>query len=72
MKGREKRVNRGGGYGLEVPVTYYFSGPRNLIDWTKEKLKIRKKNEKMFEINDLKTLIICIFMSKTSFTLDVR
>ena len=60
-----------------MPVIYYFSSPRKLIDWTKEKLKIRmenleKKIEKMFEINDLKTLIICIFMSETSFTLDVR
>ena len=33
---------------------------------------LEKKNEKMFEINDLKTLIICIFKSETSFTLDVR
>ena len=39
-----KRVNRGGGYGLEMPVIYYFSGPRKLIDWTKEKLKIRMEN----------------------------
>ena len=39
-----KRVNRGGGFGLEVPVIYYFSGPRKHIDWTKEKLKIRMEN----------------------------
>ena len=39
-----KRVNRGGGYGLEVPVIYYFTGPGKLIDWAKEKLTFCKEN----------------------------
>ena len=39
-----KRMNRGGGYSLEVPVIYYFTGPVKLIDWVKEKLKSCKHN----------------------------
>ena len=39
-----KRVNRGGGYGLEVPVIYYFTGPGKLIDWAKKNLKFCKEN----------------------------
>ena len=60
-----------------MPVIYHFTGPGKLIDWAKEKMKsckenLEKKNKKMFEIDGLKTLITCIFMSETSFTLDVR
>ena len=39
-----KRVNRGGGYGLEVPVIYYFTGPGKLVNWIKEKLNLCKQN----------------------------
>ena len=35
-------MNRGGGYDLEVPVSYYSTGPGKLIDWTKQKLKLCK------------------------------
>ena len=28
-----KRVNRGGGYGLEIPVRYTFLGPNKAIEW---------------------------------------
>ena len=26
-----KRMNRGGGYGLEIPVVYRFNGPEKLV-----------------------------------------
>jgi hypothetical protein len=35
-----KRVNRGGGYGLEIPCEFHFTGDGFSIDWLKEKLKI--------------------------------
>ena len=28
-----KRMNRGGGYGPEIPVVCHFCGPEKLIDW---------------------------------------
>ena len=43
-----KKVNRGGGYGLEIPVRYYFLGPAKprcrifcakALDWLKRKLE---------------------------------
>ena len=34
-----KRLNRGGGYGLEIPVMYRFYGPEKLINWLGKKLK---------------------------------
>ena len=37
-----KRLNRGGGYGLEVPVTFTFYGPKKLMDWAKNKLEVVK------------------------------
>ena len=33
-----KRVNRGGGYGLEVPANFYFYDPEKSIDWLKNKI----------------------------------
>ena len=39
-----KRVNRGGGYGLEVPVIYYFTGPEKLVNCIEEKLIHCKQN----------------------------
>lgn len=35
---RGKRVNRGGGYGLEVPCVYSFTGDAFSIGWLKAKL----------------------------------
>ena len=60
-----KKMNRGGGYGLEVPVIYYFTGPEKLVNWIEEKLihckqNLGKKNKKMLEIDSLKSLITCI------------
>ena len=34
-----KRVNRGGGYGLEVPCEYFFTGDKFSISWLKTKLE---------------------------------
>ena len=36
------RVNRGGGYGLEVPCEYQFNGDTFSCDWLKEKLTKEK------------------------------
>ena len=38
-----KRVNRGSGYGLKIPVRYHFLGPAKAIDWSKNKLETVKK-----------------------------
>ena len=39
-----KRINRGGGHGLELPVQYKFLGLAKAIAWTKkDSLKLRKK-----------------------------
>ena len=32
-----KRINRGGGYGLEVPCKYRISGQEKAVDWMKRK-----------------------------------
>ena len=29
------RVNRGAGYGLEIPVTYSIFGPEKAVEWLK-------------------------------------
>ena len=34
-----KRVNRGGGYGLETPCEFHFTGDAFSISWLKAKLK---------------------------------
>ena len=34
-----KRLNRGGGYGLEVPCEYHFMGDKMSIEWLASKLK---------------------------------
>ena len=33
-----KRVNRGGGYGLEIPVKYTFPGPNKDIEWVEKRV----------------------------------
>ena len=40
-------INRGGGYGLEIPANLYFHGPEKLINWLKN--KINKTEEKLKE-----------------------
>ena len=34
-----KRINRGAGYGLELPCEFKFQGDKYSCDWLKEKLK---------------------------------
>ena len=36
---RGKRVNRGGGYGLEIPCEFHFAGDEFSINLPKKKLK---------------------------------
>ena len=38
-----KRVNRGSGYGLEIPVKYRYYGQEKLIQWLAKKLEVVKK-----------------------------
>ena len=38
-----KRLNRGGGYGLEIPVIYRFSGQEKLLNWLIKKIKAAAK-----------------------------
>ena len=38
-----KRVNRGSGYGQEIPVKYRYYGQENLIQWFAKKLEAVKK-----------------------------
>ena len=39
-----KRINRGAGYGLEIPAKFHIDGPENAIRWIKTKIdKIEKK-----------------------------
>ena len=38
-----KRVNRGSGYGLEIPVKYRYYGQEKLIQWLAKKLEAVKK-----------------------------
>ena len=33
-----KRINRGGGYGLDVPRKYRISGQEKAVDWIKRKV----------------------------------
>ena len=34
----EKRINRGAGYGLEIPVEYVFNGNEKALQWAKKNL----------------------------------
>ena len=40
------RIKRGGGYGLEIPVSYHFYGHENGINWLKNKPEAIRKNLK--------------------------
>ena len=39
----DKRVNRGSGYGLEIPVKYRYYGQEKVIQWLAKKLETVKK-----------------------------
>ena len=34
-----KRVNRGAGYGLEIPVQYRFIGAKKAVEWAEKNIK---------------------------------
>ena len=34
-----RRVNRGAGHGLEVPVRFIFQGHRKAVEWVQKKIK---------------------------------
>ena len=34
-----KRVNRGAGYGLEIPVQYRFVGAKKAVEWAEKNIK---------------------------------
>ena len=38
-----KRVNRGGGYGLEVPCNYCLTGQEKALEWGEIKLSVLEK-----------------------------
>ena len=38
-----KRLNRGGGCGLEIPVIYHFYGQEKLVNWLIKKIEAVKK-----------------------------
>ena len=38
-----KVENRGGGYGLEIPVVYRFNGPEKLVKWLIKKIVAVRK-----------------------------
>ena len=38
-----KRVNRGDGYGLEIPVAYRLNGPEKLVKWLIKKIEAVRK-----------------------------
>ena len=49
-----KRINRGGGYGLEIPANFYFYGPEEAISWFKNKINIIEEKLKDYVKDCLK------------------
>ena len=41
-----KRVNRGGGYGLEIPASFCFYGPEKAITWIRKAITIAEERFK--------------------------
>ena len=48
-KVKEKRLNTGVGYGLEIPVIYTFNGHEKSIEWIKSKIQEDVKLEQKYE-----------------------
>ena len=46
-----KRINYGGGYGLEIPVQYHFLGLSKTIDWLKKNQKHSEKSLSIVFLN---------------------
>ena len=49
-----KRLNRGPGHGLEIPVIYQFNGHEKAIEWMKSKIKEDIKLEQYMKNRCLK------------------
>ena len=52
MKG--KKLNRGAGYDLEIPVVYTFNGHEKVIEWIKSKIQEEIKLEQSIKNRCLK------------------
>ena len=53
-KVKEKRLNTGVGYGLEIPVIYTFNGHEKSIEWIKSKIQEDVKLEQSIKNRCLK------------------
>ena len=53
-KGKEKRLNRGAGYGLEIPVICMLNGHEKAIEWIKSKIQEGIKLEQCMKCRCLK------------------
>ena len=53
-KVKGKRLNRGAGYGLEIPVIYTFNRHEKAIEWIKSKIQEDKKLEQSMKNRCLK------------------
>ena len=57
-----KRVNRGAGYGLEIPVQYIFVGAEKAVEWAEKHIKkafenVNKKVTKCLKYKNVKKLM---------------
>ena len=53
-KVKRKRLNRGAGYGLEIPVIYTFNDHEKTIEWIKSKIQEDIKLEQSMKNRCLK------------------
>ena len=53
-KVKGKRLNRGAGYGFEIPVIYTFNGNEKVIEWIKSKIQENIKLEQSMKNRCLK------------------
>ena len=63
-----KRVNRGGGYGLEVPCEYRFTGDSFSINWLKTKLTkegFDVKQRRVLSLRNIMDIKTTVFHLKT-------
>ena len=49
-----KRINRGSGYGLEIPANFHVYGPEEAINWLKNKINNTEEKLKKNVIHCLK------------------
>ena len=63
-----RRVNRGAGYGLEIPVNYTCTGHQKTVDWIKKKINEEKKciKKQWFKITFLTIFFPCPLITERS------